>query len=148
VKRRVRRADGAAVRGTPEAQGDAPRVLVVDDCADSREMYAEYLGMRGYDCDLAADGEQAVAFARAAAPDAIVMDLTMPVVDGRTAICTLRSDPRTRTIPIVIVTAQEGRVDRRRRARECGVEAFFTKPCMPHELAAALDEIVDVRKCG
>jgi CheY-like chemotaxis protein len=81
-----------------------PLVLIVDDFEDNREMYAEYLSYSGYRVEQASDGEQAVELAQRIRPDVVVMDLSLPVMDGWEATRRLKSDPRTRNIPVIALT--------------------------------------------
>ena len=96
-------------------------------------MYSEYLSFRGLGVITAPDGESALELALAKQPELIVMDLAMPGIDGVTVVHRLKRDPRTRRIPVLILTGhalraiQEG-------ALEAGADAFLTKPCLPAEL--------------
>ena len=83
-----------------------PLVLVVDDYQDAREMYAESLGACGFSVAEAETGDEAVAKAFELVPDAIVMDLSLPGMDGWTATRTLKTDARTRAIPVVVAYGQ------------------------------------------
>ena len=116
-----------------------PLVLVVDDYQDAREMYAEYLSFSGFRVEEASTGAEAIEKAFALRPDVILMDLSLPGMDGWTATRRLKNDERTRGIPVVALTghalagASEG-------ARQAGCDAFVTKPCLPDEL------VVEVRR--
>ena len=77
-------------------------VLIADDAADTREMYALYLNMVGYRVETATDGREAARFARVSRPDMIVMDLQMPTVDGWAAIRELQRDAGTANIPVIV----------------------------------------------
>src|SRR5262249_26727590 len=79
-------------------------VLIVDDSLHTRNLYSDYLTFRGLGVVSAADGGSALVMARALRPDAIVMDLAMPGIDGITATRHLKADPRTRDIPVAILT--------------------------------------------
>src|SRR5688572_19526239 len=83
---------GQALKG-PHVPAN-PSVLVVDDCSDGREMLSEYLAFRGFHVTEAQDGIEAVAVARRVQPDIILMDLSMPVVDGWEATRQLKADPQ------------------------------------------------------
>src|SRR5688500_5970805 len=83
-----------------------PNVLVVEDVDDVREMYVEYLTFLGFTVEGAVNGRDAVRKAISHRRELIVMDLAMPVLDGWEAIRILRADPRTRNIPIVVLTGQ------------------------------------------
>jgi CheY-like chemotaxis protein len=117
----------------------SPLVLVVDDYQDAREMYAEYLSFSGFRVAEASNGLEAVEKALQLQPDVILMDLSLPGMDGWAATRRLKTDERTRTIPVVALTGHalagysEG-------ARQAGCDAFVTKPCLPDEL------VVEVRR--
>jgi CheY-like chemotaxis protein len=109
-------------------------VLLVDDISDSREMYAFFLRTAGYAVHEAADGGDAVAIAIDFRPDVIVMDLSLPSMDGWTAIEKLAATPETAAIPVVVLSAHTFPADEQ-RARQAGAAAFLAKPCPPDELA-------------
>jgi CheY-like chemotaxis protein len=119
-------------------------VLVVDDDATTREAYAEFLRMNRFTVITAAGGDEALDIARAALPDAILMDASMPGMEGWTAIKLLKADQRTLAIPIVVLTGHTQPADYA-RARECGAEAFLAKPCVPDELVRRLKDMVQRR---
>ena len=106
---------------------------MVDDSPHTREMYSEYLSFRGLGVITAPDGESGLELALAKQPELIVMDLAMPGINGITVVHRLKRDPRTRRIPVLVLTGhalraiQEG-------ALEAGADAFLTKPCLPEEL--------------
>jgi CheY-like chemotaxis protein len=116
-----------------------PLILVVDDYQDAREMYAEYLQFTGFRVAEAKNGNEAVEQALALLPDLILMDLSLPGMDGWEATRVLKADSRTRNIPIVALTghalagSSEG-------AKKAGCDAFVTKPCLPDDL------VVEVRR--
>ena len=120
----------------------APLVLVVDDYSDTRDMYAEYLDYAGYRAETASDGRDAVRRALRAHPSVIVMDLAMPVLDGWEATRILRADPRTRDIPIVVLTGHAVTAQKQ-RARDCGATLVLTKPCPPKDLLDVLDAVIN-----
>jgi CheY-like chemotaxis protein len=109
-------------------------VLLVDDIFDSREMYAFFLRSAGYAVHEAADGGDAIAIAIEFRPDVIVMDLSLPSMDGWTAIAGLAANPETAGIPVVVLSAHTFPHDEQ-RARAAGAAAFLAKPCAPDELA-------------
>lgn len=113
----------------------ARRVLVVDDLDDTRELFAMFLRDAGYIVDEARDGEDALAAVIVHRPDAIVMDIAMPRLDGVEATRRLKEDPRTASIPIVIVTAHATKSEAS-RARAAGADAVLTKPCFREDLVA------------
>ena len=112
-----------------------PLVLVIDDYEDAREMYAMYFSTRGCATTTASDGDEGVAKALACNPDIILLDLGMPRVDGWEVARRLRSDPRTRAIPIVAVSAHS-ETSARMRAVSAGVDLFVAKPVAPADLFA------------
>jgi two-component system, cell cycle response regulator DivK len=121
---------------------DRPRVLLVDDYPDAREMYSEYLQFSGFDVVEAANGVEALARAVEDAPDIILMDLSLPVMDGWEATRRLKSDGRTAGIPVVALTghALAGISD---GARKAGCDAFVTKPCLPEDLVKEIRKTLD-----
>src|SRR5213082_3933027 len=112
------------------SKSDKPRVLLVDDYPDAREMYAEYLEFSGFDIVQAGNGVEAIERALDSHPDVILMDLSLPVMDGWEATRRLKADERTENIPVVALTGHalagisEG-------AKKAGCDAFVTKPCLP-----------------
>jgi CheY-like chemotaxis protein len=120
-----------------------PLILVVDDYADTRELYCEYLTALGHRCASATDGQDAVEKAKALRPAVVVMDLAMPVLDGWSALARLRSDPRTAEAAIVILTGQEARYgEAEERAMAEGAAAYLAKPCLPRVLAETIARIL------
>ena len=116
-------------------------VLVVDDFDDNRSMYAVYLTYSGYDVLEAADGREAVEMASVKMPDVIVMDLTLPVMDGWEATRRLKADERTRHIPIIVLTGH-AIAGQARDARDAGCDAFLAKPCLPEMLVEKVQELL------
>lgn len=119
------------------AAGRPNAVLVVDDHEDTRQMSEIVLRSQGFTPFVAPGGDEAFARAVAERPDVIVTDLAMPDGDGWDLIAKLASDPRTRSIPVVMVTACATEAVRE-RAKRAGLAAFFFKPCAPDVLAAEL----------
>ncbi len=109
-------------------------VLVVDDHENSRITYATYLEELGYRVLQARNGSEGIRVAREKQPDLILMDMTMPVVDGLEASRTLKSEPGTARIPIIAVTAVSLRREQEHIRAVC--DGFLPKPCRPEELAA------------
>ena len=120
-------------------------ILVVDDYQDAREMYAEYLQFSGFRVAEARNGNEAVAQARSLKPDLILMDLSLPGMDGWEATRVLKADERTKHIPVVALTghalagASEG-------ARRAGCDSFVTKPCLPDDLVVEVRRMLDTVK--
>jgi CheY-like chemotaxis protein len=117
------------------------RVLLVDDYPDAREMYSEYLKFSGFDVVEAANGLEALQRALDHSPDIILMDLSLPVMDGWEATRRLKADPRTASIPVVALTGHalsgtnEGAV-------KAGCDAFVTKPCLPEDLVQEIRSVL------
>jgi two-component system, cell cycle response regulator DivK len=117
----------------PTGSADRTRVLVVDDFDDAREMYAEYLEFVGFQVDVARNGVEAVEKAQGAPPDIILMDLSLPVMDGWEATRRLKQDQRTRNIPVMALSGHvlAGNAE---QARQAGADEFVAKPCLPQDL--------------
>jgi CheY-like chemotaxis protein len=120
-------------------------VLVVDDSEDNRLAYAEYLEYVGYRVEQAADGQQAVASTQRLEPDAVVMDMSLPVMDGWEATRRIKADPRTRHIPVIALSGF-GPGDLAHDVRESGADAFLTKPCLPERLVETIEDLLRAEK--
>jgi len=128
------RPTGPGTRSRPLRRRRTRRlVLIVDDSLHTRNLYSDYLTFRGLGVVSAPDGGSALVMARAMRPDAIVMDLAMPGIDGITATRHLKADPRTRDIPVAILTGFGYRAIEQ-GALESGADLFLTKPCLPEDL--------------
>jgi CheY-like chemotaxis protein len=113
------------------------KILLVEDNEMNRDMLSRRLERRGYQVVCAPDGEQAIALARSEAPALILMDMSLPVLDGWEATRRLKADNATKAIPIIALTAHAMDTDAA-RARECGCDDFDTKPV---ELPRLLEKI-------
>jgi CheY-like chemotaxis protein len=122
---------------TPNPATRQTLVLVVDDYADVREMYADYLKFEGFRVTTAATGPEALESARAERPDVILMDVTMPGMDGFTATEHIKEDPALASIPVLILTAHVF-AEYEAKAQAVGCNGFIRKPCLPDELARAV----------
>jgi CheY-like chemotaxis protein len=120
-----------------------PRVLVVEDHEDTREMFAWCMRAAGWHVDTVGDGLEALLATAATRPDAIVMDLDLPVVDGIDAARRLKADDVTADIPIVACTAFTRKL--KDRIHEAGFEALLTKPCLPEDLRALVERVLTER---
>jgi two-component system, cell cycle response regulator DivK len=127
-------------KSRPADRGRGRLVLIVDDVPDNRELYVQYLTHFGYRAAEAGDGLDALAKAAALRPDVIVMDLSLPGMDGWEATRRLKADIATRHIPVIALTghALSGSDE---HARAAGCDAFLTKPCDPEDLAATIDRL-------
>ena len=115
---------------------DAPMpktILLADDHEDNRLALLTVLAREGYRTLGAANGREAVEAARQHLPDLVLMDLAMPVMDGRQAMRQIKEDPQTSHIPVVVLTAMALSVDTERLVAE-GFADLLTKPCMPPHL--------------
>jgi CheY-like chemotaxis protein len=129
-------------RKAARGRGKVPLILVVDDYADNREMYSAYLRFQGLEVVEAANGTEALEHAFARRPDLVVMDLSLPGVDGWQATRLLKADARTKDIPVIAVTghALAGAPE---RAADAGCDGFLTKPCLPEDLLQAIRRMLE-----
>jgi two-component system, cell cycle response regulator DivK len=125
----------------------APLVLVVDDVDHGREIFAEYLEFRGFRVATAADGLEALEKAFELRPDVILMDLSLPGIDGWEATRRLKQDERTRHIPVIALTAH-ALASAHDRAREVGCNSVVTKPCLPRELEQEVRRQLEGKAAG
>jgi two-component system cell cycle response regulator DivK len=114
-----------------------PKILLVEDNEMNRDMLSRRLQCKGYALVIALDGEAGVALAYTEAPDLILMDMSLPVLDGWEATQRLKADPKTKSIPIIALTAHAMSSDRE-KAIEAGCNDYDTKPV---ELARLLGKI-------
>jgi two-component system cell cycle response regulator DivK len=132
----------------PTGEASAPRshragvVLIVDDSRDAREIYAAYLNHRGFRTYTSPDGSAAIDMALEYRPDVVVMDLTMPYIDGITALRRLKTHPRTKQIPVILLTGYPSKAIER-GAIEAGAEIFLTKPCLPEDLERHVRDLLN-----
>jgi two-component system cell cycle response regulator DivK len=104
-----------------------PTILLVEDNDLNRDMLSRRLSRRGYDVEVAVDGAEALEKARAVAPDLVLMDMSLPVLDGWAATRQLRASDDTRDIPVIALTAHAMAEDRG-KALDAGCDDFDTKP--------------------
>jgi len=124
--------------------GDKPLVLVVDDYQDAREMYAEYLEFSGFRVGEAANGSEALEKAFALLPDVILMDLSLPIIDGWEATRRLKADERTKAIPVVALTGHA--LDNQPSGgQEVPFASYVIKPCLPDTLVAEVKKVLAAR---
>jgi two-component system cell cycle response regulator DivK len=136
-----RRDQGSGARRPVTGARRRHAVLLVDDDVDTLELYAWSLRAAGWHVEAVPNVAEALFLAADFAPDVIVMDLRLPVIDGVEAARWLKADPRTTHIPIVAISG----IDRQRGealATEAGCEAFVAKPCVPEELRGLLESLV------
>lgn len=124
-----------------------PVVLLVDDIEDCRDVYGQFLRHAGYEVVEAADGYEALAKAAALLPDAIVMDLWMPHLDGWESIRQLKASPTMGRIPVLVLTG-DAYAQARRDAEDAGCEAYLVKPCLPPDVAAEVGRLIAATRSG
>ncbi|MCS1407505.1 MAG: Alkaline phosphatase synthesis transcriptional regulatory protein PhoP [Verrucomicrobia subdivision 3 bacterium] len=120
------------------------RILVVDDEPDAVELVDYNLKSAGFDVITAEDGESALEKARKCAPDLIVLDVMLPEVDGLEVCKILRRDPATSGLPIIMLTAKAGEIDRV-LGLELGADDYVTKPFSPRELVLRVKNLLTRR---
>lgn len=121
-----------------------PLVLVVDDYADAREMYGAWLEVSGYRVAFAASGTEALALARTLDPSAILMDLSLPGLDGLEATRLLKADAATRHIAVLALSGQVG-ANMAQAACEAGCDGFILKPGPVQQVLGELARLVGPR---
>jgi len=104
-----------------------PRILVVEDNEMNRDLLVRRLQRKGFEVISAADGAEGIARASSDDPDVVLMDMSLPVMDGWEATRILKADERTRSIPVIALTAH-AMADDRDRALEAGCDEYDTKP--------------------
>lgn len=118
-----------------------PRILLVEDNEMNRDMLSRRLEKRGYTLSIAVDGGVGVALARSEKPDLILMDMSLPVIDGWEATKQLKADPDTTKIPIIALTAHAMDSDRQ-KAIDAGCDDFDTKPVELTRLLGKIEELL------
>ena len=118
-----------------------PLILIVEDQDDLRKLYAEQLVMSGFDVIQAANGADAIDRTTSQAPDVVLMDLSLPVIDGWEATRRLKNDERTAHIPVLALTAHDGSGELQRATR-AGCDWFVPKPCPPDALITEVRRVL------
>ena len=121
-----------AMEGRAQPGHQQRMILVVDDSPDARELWRVWLTYRGFDVIEARNGAEAVEQVTRHVPDLVLMDLTMPVMNGLEALRVLRARQGASALPIIIVSGEGA--DAAQRARELGSDAFMMKPVAPEVL--------------
>lgn len=125
----------------PSTSDTEKLVLIVEDDEDSRDVYREVLRSSGFRVDTAASGLDGLDRARKGLPDAILMDISVPEMDGWAVTAELGKDPSTAGIPVIVVTAYAFPEDRI-RADGLGCAGFLTKPCEPSRVLAEVQRLL------
>lgn len=116
-------------------------VLLVEDNEDNRIVYSTILQHFGYRVMEALNGEEGISKARTEQPDLILMDISIPVIDGWEATQVLKRDPKTRRIPIIALTAHALASDRE-KAMEVGCDSYLAKPCEPKTVVSEVERFI------
>jgi CheY-like chemotaxis protein len=127
--------------GAAKLAANPPLILVVEDDAESRMLVRDVLDFHRYEVLEAQSAEAGLALARRYRPALILMDVRLPGIDGYDALAALRSDPTTKTIPVMAVTASAMSEDRRRIA-EAGFDAYHGKPIDIARLVSEIDAML------
>jgi CheY-like chemotaxis protein len=117
-------------------------ILIVEDNEMNRDMLSRRLERKGYEVLLAVDGEMGLNLARANTPDLVLMDMSLPVVDGWEATRRLKADDRLKHIPIIALTAHAMANDRD-KALEAGCDDYDTKPIELPRLLAKMEALLE-----
>jgi CheY-like chemotaxis protein len=120
---------------------DAPTILLVEDNDDNLRIYSTILTYSGYQVLEATDGEVGLAAAREQQPDLILMDVSIPKIDGWEVTRILKADPQTSTIPVIALTAHALATDRE-RAEQIGFDGYISKPAEPRQVLAEVERRV------
>lgn len=122
-----------------------PKVLLVEDNEMNRDMLSRRLQRKGYDVLLAVDGEEGVRTALAELPDLILMDMSLPVIDGWEATKRLKAEAETSNIPVIALTAH-AMSDDRQRALDAGCDDYDTKPVELARLLGKMEALLGVSR--
>ena len=115
------------------------KILLVEDNEMNRDMLSRRLQRRGYDVVMAEDGQQGIDMARSETPDLILMDMSLPIVDGWDATRQIKADDSTKAIPVIALTAHAMTGDRD-KALDAGCDDYDTKPVELKRLLAKIEE--------
>jgi len=116
-------------------------ILLVEDNEDNRIVYSTILKHFGYDVIEALNGEEGIAKARTQHPNLVLMDISIPVIDGWEATQVLKHDPDTKHIPVIALTAHALASDRE-KAMEVGCDGYLAKPCEPRAVVAEVQRFL------
>jgi CheY-like chemotaxis protein len=128
-----------------DAPTPATTILVVDDAAPNVKLLQMFLGAEGYATIPASSGREALVLAAAAQPALVLLDAMMPELDGFQTLARLKADPRTMSIPVLMVTALDD-LKSRRRAIESGAAAFLSKPVVRADLRVRVRDLLATGK--
>lgn len=120
------------------------KILLVEDNEASREMLSWRLERKGYEVVLAVDGQEAIDLAHSASPDLILLDMSLPIIDGWTAARQLKADASTASIPIIALTAHAMKGDRE-QTLQAGCDDYDAKPVEFARLIAKIETLLGVQ---
>ena len=118
-----------------------PRILLVEDNEMNRDMLSRRLQKRGYEVLIAVDGHLGVEMAQSESPDLVLMDMSLPIMDGWEATRLLKAGPATKHIPVIALTAHAMSTDRE-KALEAGCDDYDTKPIELHRLLGKIEALI------
>ncbi len=116
------------------------KVLIVEDNEMNRDMLSRRLKRKGYDVIIAVDGEQGVSMTKGENPDIVLMDMSLPIIDGWEATKQLKANPETQSIPVIALTAHAMSGDRE-KAMEAGCDDYDTKPIELKRLLSKIERL-------
>lgn len=117
------------------------KILLVEDNEMNRDMLSRRLQRKGYDVLIAIDGEQGIAMARAERPDLILMDMSLPILDGWEATRTIKADPAIRAVPVIALTAHAMAGDQE-KCVAAGCDDYDTKPVELTRLLGKIEHLL------
>lgn len=124
-----------------------PKLVLVEDNEDNRDMLSRRLQKKGYDVAIAVNGEEALDVVRHEVPDLVLMDISLPVMDGFEATRRLKADEVTKNIPIIALTAHAMSGDRE-KAIEAGCDDYDTKPVELPRLLSKIQTLLGIKEQG
>lgn len=127
----------------PERHNIMTKILLVEDNEMNRDMLSRRLQKRGFDVVVAVDGEEGVAKVQSESPDLVLMDMSLPGIDGAEATRRIRADATTRAVPVIALTAHALTTDRE-KALEAGCDDFDTKPVELPRLLAKIESLLKI----
>ncbi len=124
-----------------------PRILLVEDNEMNRDMLSRRLSRKGYEVSIAIDGQQGLAMALRGEYDLVLLDMSLPELDGWEVVRRIRSDPRGRTLPVIALTAHAMAGDRE-KALQAGCDEYDSKPVDFPRLVATIEALLAARPNG
>lgn len=132
---------GTSAETSEAASSALPLVLVVDDFDDNRELYASVIAEAGFHVETATNGQEALDKIGSQRPAVVIMDLSMPVLDGWEATRQIKANPASSDIVVIAVTSHATNYGLQ-RATEAGCDAVLTKPCLPQDLIGVIRALI------